>query len=73
MFYPRNTSSMIVDQYPIIDGGAMSYGPSTIITGSYTDRRKTLFLIAVGRGLRLWVEDCHRPRADVRRRGHAAV
>lgn len=35
----------------------MSYGPSTISTGSYTDRRKTLSLIAVGRGRRLRVSE----------------
>ncbi len=32
-----------------------------------------LVLIAVGRGRRVWVEDCHRPNAEVRRRGRTAV
>ena len=31
---------MVREQYPMIDGGAMSYGLSPFITGSYADRRK---------------------------------
>ena len=40
MFYPRHTPSNDREQYPIFDSGAMRYGPSTIITGSYADWRK---------------------------------
>lgn len=40
MFYPRHTPSNDREQYLIFDSGAMRYGPSTIITGSYADRRK---------------------------------